>query len=102
MICAGGSNIGVCNGDSGGPLQYEHNGIWHLAGATSWGTVHFIKLCSFLEIYIKQISLLRGQKCETLTYQQWLTNPKIEIKLEFFWSFYMKPINGKLKFILVI
>ncbi len=68
MICAGGSNIGVCQGDSGGPLQYEYEGSWYLAGATSWGTVHFIK-----------ISLLRGQKCQSFTYQEWLTNPKIEI-----------------------
>lgn len=70
MICAGGSNTGVCQGDSGGPLQYEYDGSWYLAGATSWGTVHFIKLCSFSEIYIKQIWLLRGKCGHILTYQQ--------------------------------
>jgi secreted trypsin-like serine protease len=54
MICAGGSNIGFCQGDSGGPLQYEYDGSWYLAGATSFGTVHFIKLCSIPQIYIKR------------------------------------------------
>ena len=34
-VCAG-TNPGGCNGDSGGPLQYEINGRWYLLGAASW------------------------------------------------------------------
>lgn len=34
-VCAG-TDPGGCNGDSGGPLQYEKNGRWYLLGAASW------------------------------------------------------------------
>jgi len=39
MICAGyaAGGTSVCNGDSGGPLQFNSNGKWTLAGVTSWG-----------------------------------------------------------------
>ncbi|XP_023238610.1 chymotrypsin-like elastase family member 2A [Centruroides sculpturatus] len=37
MICAGRGGIGVCNGDSGGPLQCKKNGKWYQVGITSWG-----------------------------------------------------------------
>ena len=39
MLCAGDDNgeKDTCQGDSGGPLVCEHQGKWHLEGATSWG-----------------------------------------------------------------
>lgn len=39
MLCAGtaGSTIDACSGDSGGPLAVQENGVWILAGITSWG-----------------------------------------------------------------
>lgn len=36
QVCAG-YDPGVCNGDSGGPLQYQKNGKYYLLGATSFG-----------------------------------------------------------------
>ena len=37
MICAGGDNVGTCNGDSGGPLHYKHSdGKYYQVGITSW------------------------------------------------------------------
>merc|ERR1712002_98702 len=38
-VCVGGptSSTGACNGDSGGPLFQEVNGVYYLIGNTSWG-----------------------------------------------------------------
>lgn len=39
MLCAGSiqGGKGVCNGDSGGPLQCKERGKWYQIGITSWG-----------------------------------------------------------------
>ncbi|XP_078287439.1 chymotrypsin-like elastase family member 1 [Rhinoraja longicauda] len=39
MVCAGGDGItSGCQGDSGGPLNCEHNGVYYVHGATSFGS----------------------------------------------------------------
>ncbi|XP_064632555.1 chymotrypsinogen A-like [Lineus longissimus] len=38
MICFGTQTTGGCFGDSGGPMVCRRNGVFTLAGATSWGT----------------------------------------------------------------
>uniref|UniRef100_A0AAJ7T1S9 Chymotrypsin B-like n=1 Tax=Petromyzon marinus TaxID=7757 RepID=A0AAJ7T1S9_PETMA len=37
MICAGANGHSTCMGDSGGPLTVQKDGMWVLAGLTSWG-----------------------------------------------------------------
>ena len=38
-ICAGNGNPNACSGDSGGPMSCEYNGVWYVAGVTSWGSL---------------------------------------------------------------
>lgn len=38
-LCAMGTNIGTCYGDSGGPIVKEVDGKWELLGVTSWGYI---------------------------------------------------------------
>ncbi|XP_055360606.1 testisin-like [Betta splendens] len=61
MICAGQQNKGICNGDSGGPLQCKQGSVWVQAGITSFGVP--CALAGFPEVYAR-----------VSAFQSWITN----------------------------
>lgn len=58
MICAGGGDVGPCNGDSGGPLIVEDEDRFRLVGLTSFGLVRGCAVSGVPSVFTRVTSYL--------------------------------------------
>lgn len=60
-ICAGDGYPSACSGDSGGPMSCKVDGVWHVAGVTSWGIATCVGLPSVYTRITSYLDWLEGK-----------------------------------------